>query len=243
MMRTRILLAALALVALAAGLSGCFNPFDPRIVAGVGISESKPVPKTEEGVVELFRWCWINRSIGEYREVFSDDYVFTFSATDSAGNTYRDKPWIREDELISAENLFVTGKGGEEAATSITLEYGNNLNPLPDPRPGKNRKWHKYVNVDVVMVVKRQNGGDFQVQGSARFFVVRGDSAKIPTDTGLTADSTRWYIERWEDDTAQSGALAAELARARPAVDADAATTVPPAPVPATWGALKKRFR
>ena len=43
---------------------------------------------------------------------------------------------------------------------------------------------------------------------SALFFVVRGDSARIPkdmVDRGFGPDKNRWYIERWEDQTVGGG--------------------------------------
>jgi len=37
-----------------------------------------------------------------------------------------------------------------------------------------------------------------------RFHLVRGDSALLPQellDRGARRDSTRWYVERWDDET------------------------------------------
>jgi len=64
--------------------------------------------------------------------------------------------------------------------------------------------------------------------GFANFFMVRGDSALIPADLaarGFRPDSTRWYIERWEDDTFQEVG-----ARAMPTSTA-------------TWGTIKVLYR
>ncbi len=239
---------ALAVTALALGSSGCFNPFDPRIAVGVGRSEAKPEPRSATGVIELFRWCYQNRAINEYRELFTSDYVFTFATRDSAGNSYRGTPWRRDDELISAQNLFVTGKADEEPASSITLDFGNTLRAFAVS--GRDPLYHREVSVGVVLTVRRPSS-NLEVQGVANFFVVRGDVAKIPSDTGLQPDPNRWYIEGWEDNTIQN----APMARLLPAPGADRVTVataaarsaVPlafdPTPFHLTFGALKVVYR
>jgi hypothetical protein len=236
-------LLGLALVALA----GCFNPFDPRIAVGPGISTPKPEPNSPTGVMELFRWCYENRALAEYRELFTDDYVFVFGAADSAGNQYRDEPWRREDELIQAQNLFIGGSATEEAATSIQLEFTNTLRARPDSRPGKNARVHRELTIDVVLRVNRPSGS-LEVKGAGVFFVVRGDSALIPGELGFDPDSNRWYIERWEDRTVQTQPALA----LRPAGGADRAAAarrepgpadLDPAPATVTFGQVKARYR
>ncbi len=271
MIRTRRrAFAAAALCALLAvlliGVGGCFNPFDPRIAATAGSSEPPPVPNSPQGVLKLFRWCWVNRSIAEYRDIFTDDYRFVFSARDSAGNTYRDRPWLREDELISADHLFVGGTATEPPASNITLDYTTSLIAYADSRPGKNPRWHKEIRTEVLLRVSRGESG-FEVKGPALFFLVRGDSALIPKEMearGFQPDSNRWYIQRWEDETIEQGTSVMpapsfdrlraaritpdaprEAMRAAPAADA-------PRPGPAaitfdtrnvTWGFLKQLYR
>ena len=43
--------------------------------------------------------------------------------------------------------------------------------------------------------------GEQSISGYVNFFLVRGDSAGVPADVSAPHDSTRWYVERWEDDT------------------------------------------
>jgi hypothetical protein len=67
-----------------------------------------------------------------------------------------------------------------------------------------------------------------------RFFLVRGDAALDGHDNPtvlppLAADSTRWYIYRWIDETViQAGAPAGASSRASTA---------------STWGSVKARYR
>jgi hypothetical protein len=202
------------------GLFGCSDksgtPFSP-ILPG-------PSPDSPSGVLRLFEWCYDHRNYPRYTELFTADFRFLFSALDTAGQGYRDVPWTRDDELISVAALFRT-------ATDIRLTLDQNFNVVADPRPGKDPKWHKTIRSQVVLNVRTNDGSGVDVTGFANFFVVRGDSALIPDDLvarGFVPDSTRWYIERWEDQTALSGGLR---------------TTNPQATRPVTWGALKVHYR
>lgn len=199
-------LALTCVALLGPALAGCFNPFNPLVSSDRGVSTPAPVPSSPENILRLFEWCWNNRAIDEYREVFTDDYRFAFAQTDSAGNAYRDQPYRREDELASATNLFVGG-GAQPPASSISLTFDRNLYVQPDSRAGRNPRWHKQITTRVTLSVRADEIA-YDVQGSALFFVVRGDSATIPPaliDQGFRRDSTRWWIERWEDQTVQLG--------------------------------------
>jgi hypothetical protein len=205
--RTRGVLAVLILLPLAFACSGCFNPFDPRLATTAGVSKPAPQPNTAAGVVLLFQWCWRNRAYDEYREIFTDDYRFQFATGDTAGNFYRDTPWTRIDELNTAQHLFVTGTPSQPPATTITLDYTQDLNTTIDPRPGKGNAWHALVTAQVLLRVSLSDGG-YEVRGPAYFYAVRGDSALIPDELkqiGFKSDSTRWYLELWVDGTLATG--------------------------------------
>jgi hypothetical protein len=209
-------------VLLLASVSGCFNPFDPLIAPNTGIYVPPPTPNSPQNVIRLFEWCWKNRDITVYEEIFTDDYRFILALGDSAGNLGRDEPVTREMELKIARNLFVGG-GSAAPATSITLVLDPTLRALPDSRPGKNPKWHKEIVTSVDLSIKTEDGVEYRIQGNARFFVVRGDSAMIPSELGVVSDSTRWYIDQWRDETLQGAAAMApdpagpaELQAARP---------------------------
>jgi hypothetical protein len=204
---TRGVLAILFLLPLTFASSGCFNPFDPRLATTAGVSKPAPQPNTAAGAVLLFQWCWRNRAYDEYREIFTDDYRFQFATGDTAGNFYRDTPWTRVDELNTAQHLFVTGTPSQPPATTITLDYTQDLSTTIDPRPGKANAWHALVTAQVLLRVSLSDGG-YEVRGPAYFYAVRGDSALIPDELkqiGFKSDSTRWYLELWVDGTLASG--------------------------------------
>jgi hypothetical protein len=246
MKRTHIPIALLAFtVVLGVCTAGCFNPFDPRVSAERAISTPPPAPSSPGNVVKLFAWCWRNRDPSLYAEIFTDDYRFIFAPNDTAGNAYRGSPWIREYELSSALHMF-TGGTDKPPASDIKITISDRLTVNPDSRVGKNPKWHRSVRTPVELVITfDQNGAPDvnTVSGSALFFVVRGDSALIPPELiaqGFTSDSTRWWIERWEDETAgatgsPASARPAGPGRARLARPAN--SYLPPGPV--SFGQLK----
>lgn len=209
--------ALVLLLALAALSQGCFNPFDPLTAARRGVSEPAPVPNTAQGVLDLFAWCWNQRAYEEYTEIFTEDFEFRFASADSAGNAYRDRALYRQDELDTARHLFVEGTATEPPATRIALIYQDrNFVPQRDSRPGKAFPWHQEIKRSVVLSIDTQDQ-QFRINGAARFFLVRGDSAKIPEEMlqrGFGPDVNRWYIERWEDETVGApgeGGLIAQL--------------------------------
>jgi len=238
-------LAAIALLALAA--AGCFNPFDP-LKAGRGLSTAAPAPDSPSGILRLLEWCYLNRAASEYRELFTDDYRFFFSALDSTGGAYKDDPWTREDELISTTNLFQGGDANQPAASNITLILDKNFRIFNDPNFPGSSKWYKTIRSTVTLNIITADGSSTNVSGNAKFFLVRGDSAVIPEELqerGFGPDSLRWYIRRWEDETAVGGAIATLALRARPEAPplSSASGTAMDEPVQMTWGRLKFVYR
>ena len=206
----RSAIATIALIATAALAAGCYNPFHPPELSG-GISTPPPEPDTPSNLLRLLEWCYNNRALAEYRELFTDDYRFQFGVLDPYGNAYRDSPWTREDEIGSAIKLF-QGTSEKQAAANITLALDRNFRVRSDPRPGKNSRWHRSIRTSHLLRVVDADQVPTDVTGFSLFFVVRGDSALLPQeliDKGFGPDSTRWYIDRWEDESAvtPSGAL------------------------------------
>jgi len=184
---------------LAVGIAACSRSSDtgwslllaPR-------SQAAPTPDSPQSLLRLFEWCYNSRNVERYRELFTEDFRFVFSSLDPAGSGYRDYPWAREDEITYFSALINGGGPDRPPATSLNLHLDRNLIVLDDPRPGKGGRWHKKVRTSVTL----------SITGFASFFAVRGDSASIPSDLiarGFQPDSTRWYIERWEDETSGLG--------------------------------------
>jgi hypothetical protein len=237
------------------GLAGCFNPFDPRIASTTSVYIPPPAPNSAQNVIRLFEWCWKNRDISTYKEIFTADFRFVFALGDSAGNLFRDDPVNRETELNIARHLFVGG-GAEAPAASVALALDPTLRALPDSRLGKNPKWHNEIVTSVNLDIKTEDNKEYRVTGSARFFVVRGDSARIPQELSFRPDSTRWYIDQWNDETYQGagvtptdpGTLGSARSGVRMTVTSivrvprTAGATGPPPTFDLTWGKLSALY-
>lgn len=218
------------LLAGAVALTGCTKRTTAPFVPG----PAPPALDSPKDVLLALQWAMENRSLGTARTLFTDDYLFVFAGTDSAGNAFRDRPWTREDELLYMEHLFVGG-GTEPPADRIRLQFTNTLNAFGSTLPGRDPHWHKTIRAEVFLRITRGES-TLEVRGPSLFHFVRGDSAMIPEvliDEGFGPDSTRWWIERWEDETVSPGAV--------PASRAPRAATMPPYTL--TWGGIKAMYR
>ncbi len=233
-MTQRRILPLVALFVAAAAAPGCFNPFAPEVLTQ-RVTTIAPSPTSPQDAVKLFEWCWVNRGVEEYKELFTDDYIFQSAVLDSAGNGTRDLLTRRTDELETAENMFI-GSAERPPAAKITLNFDRNLVPFGDTRAGKNPIWHKTIRTSVNLKVEVDDGNALEVTGNALFFLVRGDSATIPPELksrGFKPDSLRWWIDRWEDETLPASGVAAR--RARPGASR--------ASIPMSMAQVKRYFR
>lgn len=192
--RTRVTTLLLVLVVVASCSKSSKKPDEPDVPV-------PPTPNSPANALRLLEWCWDQRDLATYRDVFTDDYLYTFAVSDSQaiGTTIN-----RTEELAIAGNLFSTGVTGHPAATSIVFGIDNTLVVTNDDRPGKSATHHKRIATNVRLIVNTP-GPDYSTSGEAVFYVTRGDSALIPADMvsrGFTADPARWYVDRWSDVTA-----------------------------------------
>lgn len=210
--RSRVIAASLFFVG-AIALFGCSGSPSG---SGLGFLTPKPVDEapaadTPLHLVDTFQWCYEHRDEARYRGLFTADFIFEFSASDSSGSTYHDSPWRREDELIFAHNLFVAGSGSEAPASSIALMFSG-TQVGADLRPGKTSPVHQSIDARYTLTIQKTDGTGLQCVGEVRFYVVRGDSADVPPDLGLAPDAGRWFVERLVDETLGGAVQSASLA-------------------------------
>jgi hypothetical protein len=157
-----------------------------------------PTADSPSDAARLLQWCWTRLDTTSYRTLFTADYQFVFAALDPSGNAYRSTPWTREDERISFHHLVAGGDANQPRATYASCLLDRNFRVTDDPRPGKTSPWHRLIRTSATVLVVTE-AGEQSISGYVNFFLVRGDSAAV-TGPGVR-DSTRWYVERWEDDT------------------------------------------
>ncbi len=213
-------------------------------VTGCGGKSSKPTqptpptppsPSSPQNVVLRFQWGWSHLDRESFRQILSNDFAFVFAAADSAGNPFPGRQLGRDTVLTCVQHLF-SGGGTQPKADAITLTIDPTLIVQNSTRGG-NPTWHKQITTSVHLHVKA-GANEYTIGGNARFFVVRGDSAAIPADLaaqGVGPDSTRWYMDRWEDETLTIIALSPAARATRPSRVLDTQNI--------TWGAILALYR
>jgi hypothetical protein len=188
----RTIAAFLALSLLAVAIAGCGSRVaKPTTEETPGETAWRP-PASPEAAIDSLDSFWIQQNIDGYGQLFAANFVFRRAPNDTG-------PWRqihRDQELIAADALF-NGALGRPAATSIEV-HRMGLISGPDPRPGKLPPWHRWLTADYDVVVETP-AGLHRISSRAVFFAVRGDSAIIPEELESPPDSTRWYLERWEE--------------------------------------------
>jgi hypothetical protein len=214
------------------GAAGCF-----QTETGLDLSRLReprgPTADSPAAAVRLLEWSYNRKAISAQHELFSGDFHFRFNPADSAGAPYRTTPWTRDDELISVYALFEGGNPTQPPARSIQLTFDKNLAVDPsttvsDPEG----TLHKRIRTQVSLIIVTADGNTLDISGAAVFYSVRGDAAVIPEELkqrGFRTDLGRWYIQRWDDETASGGLLA-------PGLHSSPAQSL-------TWGRIKAHYR
>ena len=157
--------------------------------APAGPAEVEPTANSATGVVRRLAWTWNQTSLHDdyaaYTALFTGDFELVYAEADSAGGA-----------------RAVSGPEPPYPGGSMTL--APRLTAQPDPRPGHAGRWHAIVRTSVTLTPYAAGSDGTPSAGNsagwATFYVVRGDSAVLdPYQVSLgRADSTRWYVERWE---------------------------------------------
>jgi PKD repeat protein len=163
------------------------------------VASAQPPPDSPTNALAFLQWCWQNRDVAHYHEVFADNFQYYFDYQNPAGVPYLATPWSRTDELTSAANLFAGGST-QAPASNVTFTFtdGPNLQPA-----GPGYPWHQQLVAQWSLDITCTDGTTKHAEGQSRWFVVRGDSAQIPQelqDRGFVPDSMRWYVERWLEE-------------------------------------------
>jgi hypothetical protein len=192
----------LARVALAAALAAVLGSCGDKIIDLRDPQPTDPVPNpvSPARAVQRLVWSWNHRDPAPSEDLYAGDFRFEFGAPDSAAQQPAGV-WFRETELASIQNLFVRGTATLPPASHITFVVDDPLVDTPSPEPGQDPRWHRMITTQVSLGV-RLGASQLAAMGYTRFLLVRGDSARIPQvlrDRGYGPDSTRWWIDRWED--------------------------------------------
>jgi hypothetical protein len=210
----------------------CGTEPDPKPPAGL-----QPPNDSPKNTILRFIAAYEGKKTAECQALFTGDFVFEFSNSADPGLAAKwAAGWFAADESLYVKNLFEGGTnqdgGFQEAASGIDLIFIK-TEPVADTDSGDPTRFHVLSTpVDAVFVVPPTPPATDPTQyvisnNSHRFFLVRGDAA-VGLKATQPADSTRWYIWKWADETRGYVAPAAALERASEN---------------ATWGGLKATYR
>jgi len=198
MRRTRRFTIAAALGMGTALAVGCST----KIVAPPPVDEP-PAASSPAGAVQRFAWGFNHKDVEVVSGLLSDDFQFISAGTDSAGNPSR-VPYDRSWFVVALAAL-------RDSSSTVSLDVDQNLVPFPDTRVGKDPRFHKQVRTSVNGSVRFADPSRMvEITGNLLFFLTRGDSAAIPQQLisgGVGPDSTRWWVDRMEDETLARGGV------------------------------------
>lgn len=207
-------LACLAIGLLAGCAGKVAGPEQGASSVGSAPTVQFPTPNSPVHLVQMVAGHWSRRDWRGYADLLTDDFQFVFAPADSAGNAFRARSFDRATEILAVRHMFETGNAELAPFQRVVFTLGRTLTATPDPRPGKTFPAHQVVRANFVLSA---DGPDFsyRIAGSGVFFVVRGDSAAIPPDLrdrGIDPDPSRWWLERWEDETLEAASAPRDAA-------------------------------
>ena len=203
-----------------------------------------PLNDTPQNAVLRFIAAFEQKKGPEFAALFTGDFTFEFSnATDPELANRWSTGWFAIDESLAAAHLFgggLTQQGKTmPPAASVDLTFSR-TEPLDDTE-GRDPAKYKVLptTVDAVVVVVPQGSylepTTWVVTNNAhRFYLVRGDAA-VELGPGQPADSTRWYIWRWIDETVMDSTAPGGAPAPDPAQPTPTRRT--------TWGSIKGLYR
>jgi hypothetical protein len=173
-----------------------------------------PLNKTPRGAIQRFVAVYEAKDSTAYSRLFTGDFRFEFSnsADPDLANEYA-SGWFKEDEQISATNLFRGGVNNDGVFQAGALSIDLALivaSPQGDTAMGRDSTKSKYLFTPVNLTIQLPpsaddpEGSTFVVGGADpavhRFFLVRGDAANS-LSTDQPADAAHWYIWYWRDES------------------------------------------
>jgi hypothetical protein len=159
-----------------------------------------------------FERVYEEERIQEYSDLLTSNFRFHFSASaDPLLVANYPNGWSKTDDTTSTGHLFrgFTNAQGthERGAASIAVSLLPSNAPESDTTHADSTAWYKVLVVPFVELSVMTGPDDgFLIHGRHEVSLVRGDAAVL--SAGQRADSTCWYIYRWEDQSPAGGAAA-----------------------------------
>jgi len=226
----RLVLPALLLLA---GCGGGDKTTKP-VLPSDGLPAGTPAADSPTHLIQRFEATWEYEVEAQYALLLTDDFRFKFSAAADPELVDRYPNWGRVDDIASTTHLF----DGFENSTGTAVPGASHIDLTltgvsqgPDfDHADSTAQYQKIVATVMFGEITVPVPPDeivYSINARQEFFLVRGDAAVLPT--GVAADTTRWYIRRWEDVAAPPPGI-----RKGPVINPASATT---------YGKVKASYR
>ncbi len=105
-------------------LSGCFNPFSPKIDNSISNGNVISDQKTIEGVFQNFAYAYTFKDSSIYGQLLTDDFIFTYYDYDLGV----DVSWDRTTDMKTTKGLFDNSQNLNLIWNNIIFQEGDSLN-------------------------------------------------------------------------------------------------------------------
>jgi hypothetical protein len=188
-------------------LAGCGSDDNPTrpVPPADGLPAGTPAADTPAHFAQRLEATWESQVETEYAKLLTDDFHFRFSVSSDPllvgayGNN-----WKRAEEIDALTHLF---HGFANAASDtipgastidITMTGVQYVNDLEHSDSTAQYKKVVITSFDAtIQVPAASEPVVYQISSRQELYLVRGDAAALPA--GAVADSTRWYVRRWDD--------------------------------------------
>ena len=192
-------------------LSGCGSGSDiPTDPLTKPIPPDAPAADSPAHLIERMELTWERKDEASYALLLTSDFRYHFSpaADPLLADLYGDN-WSRIDEMASITHLFHGFTNSNDvqipAASRIDLTLSGVSVGQDFEHPDSTVHYRKCVitTLDATIEVPDLTGVvTYQIGSRHELYLVRGDAGLVPP--GASADSTRWYVRRWDDMAANT---------------------------------------
>lgn len=175
------------------------------IVPADGLPAGTPAADSPAHLAQRLEATWENEVETEYAKLLTDDFRFHFSASSDPllVQAYGDN-WKRADEIAALTHVFHgfinahsdTIPGASAIALSLVgVQYAADFD-----HPDSSTYYKKVVVAlfdGMFEFPSDPSSITYPISSRQELYLVRGDAAVLPA--GMAADSTHWYVRRWDD--------------------------------------------
>ena len=156
--------------------------------APVPAHATESVPGSPQAFLARFADAWQQRDLDAYAALLTDDFRFYFG--DEEGRAQHPDGWGKDDELISASNLFVgrVDRPDRPRARSIELAFGS-VTVLADPEFPCDREHYALIDARRVRL-------SIELEGGRRLGAVGNHAYRVVRKSVNEA----WRLRRWHEE-------------------------------------------